>query len=202
MASSAAPAAIRTQRTDNRRAQLLDAAARLFAERGYHATSMRDLAKAVGMLSGSIYYHFESKEEMLLAVYEQGVERMAQGVDEAIALEAGPWERLQAACTAHLQALIGFPDYAKVMISTRPDEGGEIGPRVRELRRDYETRFRRLIDELSLPPDIDRHYLRLLLFGGLNWSQQWYRPGGDPPEVVARRFLDTLRRQLDVPATS
>jgi len=199
--ASSAQSAIRTQRTDNRRGQLLDAAAALFAARGYHATSMRDIAKEVGMLSGSIYYHFESKEEMLLAVYELGVERVAQGVDGAVALKTDPWERLEAACTAHLQALIGFPDYAKVMIGTRPDEAGEIGPRVRELRRDYEARFRRLIDEVALPPDIDRHYLRLLLFGGLNWSQVWYRAGGDPPEVVARRFLDTLRRQLDVPAT-
>jgi AcrR family transcriptional regulator len=201
MASSQA-AAVRSQRHDNRRAQLLDAAARLFAERGYHATSMRDIAKEVGMLSGSIYYHFDSKEEMLLAVYEQGVERIAQGVDSAVALKSEPWERLEAACAAHLQALLGFPDYAKVMIGTRPDEAGEIGPRVRELRRDYEARFRGLIDELPLPPDIDRHYLRLLLFGGLNWSQVWYHPGGDSPEVVARRFLDTLRRQLDVPAAS
>jgi len=199
--ASSAQSAIRTQRTDNRRGQLLDAAAALFAARGYHATSMRDIAKEVGMLSGSIYYHFESKEEMLLAVYELGVERVAQGVDGAVALKTDPWERLEAACTAHLQALIGFPDYAKVMIGTRPDEAGEIGPRVRELRRDYEARFRRLIDEVALPPDIDRHYLRLLLFGGLNWSQVWYRAGGDPPEVVARRLLDTLRRQLDVPAT-
>ena len=51
--------ALRAPRQDNRRAQLLDAAARLFRERGFHATSMRDIAKAVGMLSGSIYYHFE-----------------------------------------------------------------------------------------------------------------------------------------------
>jgi TetR/AcrR family transcriptional regulator, cholesterol catabolism regulator len=193
-------AAIRNQRQDNRRTQLLDAAARLFAERGYHATSMRDIAKEVGMLSGSIYYHFESKEEMLLAVYELGVERVAQGVDAAVALKTDPWERLEAACTAHLQALVAFPDYTKVMIGTRPDDAGAIGPRVRDLRRDYEARFRRLIDALLLPPEIDRHYLRLLLFGGLNWSQVWYHPGGDPPEVVARRFLDTLRRQLDVRA--
>src|ERR1700752_2149636 len=72
MPASSSPAASRAPRQDNRRVQLLDAAARLFRERGFHATSMRDIAKAVGMLSGSIYYHFNSKEEMLLAVYEEG----------------------------------------------------------------------------------------------------------------------------------
>ena len=68
--TASTPASSRAPRQDNRRQQLLDVAARLFRERGYHVTSMRDIAREVGMLSGSIYYHFPSKEEMLLAVYE------------------------------------------------------------------------------------------------------------------------------------
>src|SRR6516225_9335501 len=84
----------RLPRQDNRRLLLLDAAARLFSERGFHATSMRDLARAVGMLSGSIYYHFESKEEMLLAVYEEGVRRVAAAVEQAVADQTEPWKRL------------------------------------------------------------------------------------------------------------
>lgn len=190
-------ASSRVARQDNRRAQLLDAAAKLFAERGFHATSMRDIAKTVGMLSGSIYYHFESKDEMLLAVYEEGLRRVTEMVEAAVAQQSDSWQRLEAACAAHLQALIAHRDYTQVMIRTLPDEAGAAGPRVRELRRDYDARFRKLIDDLTLPPDIDRHYLRLLLFGALNWSPVWYRRGGDPPEVVARRFVDTIRRQLD-----
>ena len=187
----------KSPRQDNRRVQLLDAAAALFAERGFHATSMRDIAKAVDMLSGSIYYHFESKEDMLLAVYTEAATRVAERVDQAIAGETEPWRRLEAASAAHLEMLINFRDYTRVMIRTLPQEVGEIGTRLRDIRRDYETRFRRLIDDLPLPPDVDRHYLRLLLFGALNWSPVWYNPGGDPPEVVAKRFIDTLRRQLD-----
>lgn len=184
-------------RQDNRRVQLLDAAAALFAERGFHATSMRDIAKAVNMLSGSIYYHFDSKEDMLLAVYTEAATRVAERVDQAIAGETEPWRRLEAASAAHLEMLINFRDYTRVMIRTLPHEVSEIGAHLRDIRRDYETRFRRLIDDLPLPPDVDRRYLRLLLFGALNWSQVWYNPGGDPPEVVAKRFIDTLRRQLD-----
>lgn len=190
--------ALRAPRQDNRRVQLLDAAARLFRERGFHATSMRDIAKAVGMLSGSIYYHFDSKEEMLLAVYQEGERRIADAVDAAVATETEPWRRLEAASAAHLRALIAHPDYSQVMIQTLPREAGGAEEQIRELRRDYEQRFRRLIDDLELPPGIDRHYLRLLLFGALNWSPVWYRTGGDSPEIVARRFLDTLRRQLEV----
>jgi AcrR family transcriptional regulator len=196
---SPSPATSRAPRQDNRRVQLLDAAARLFRERGFHATSMRDIAKGVGMLSGSIYYHFDSKEEMLLAVYEEGKRRVAEAVDVAVAGLSDPWARLEAASAAHLRALIAHRDYTQVMIRTLPQEAGAAGPRIRDLRRDYEVRFRRLIDDLALPPEIDRHYLRLLLFGALNWSQVWFHSGGDSPEIVARRFLDTLRKQLDVP---
>ena len=84
----------RTPRQDNRRVQLLDAAARLFNQRGYHATSMRDIAKAVDMLSGSIYYHFNSKQEMLLAVYAEGARRIGISVDAAVARETFSQTRL------------------------------------------------------------------------------------------------------------
>jgi AcrR family transcriptional regulator len=196
MALSSVQTLPRGPRQDNRRARLLDAAARLFSERGFRATSMRDIAKAVGMLSGSIYYHFESKEEMLLAVYEEGVRAVAEQVERAVASHTEPWARLEAACAAHLSGLIAHRDCARVMIQTTPDEAGGAGRRIRELRRDYESRFRRLIEDLTLPPEIDPNYLRRLLFGALNWSQVWYRPGGDPPEVVAKRFIDTLRLPL------
>jgi len=192
----------RTPRQDNRRIQLLDAAARLFNERGFHATSMRDIAKQVGMLSGSIYYHFQSKEEMLLAVYESGMRHIAEEVDNAVAGESEPWQKLEAACAAHLHGLLAYHDYAIVMIRTLPSEAGAVGPRLRELRRAYEARFRALIDELALPSHIDRRYVILMLFGALNWSHVWYRQGGDAPAAVARHFVDTLKYQLELPSDS
>ncbi len=186
----------RAPRQDNRRVQLLDAAAKLFSQRGFHATSMRDIAKAVDMLSGSIYYHFESKQEMLLAVYAEGARRIGESVDAAVARATDPWKRLEAASAAHLSALsITHRDYAQVMIRTLPQEADGIDAQLRDIRRDYEAKFRRLIDALPLPPDVDRHYLRLMLIGALNWSHVWYNPGGDRPEVVAKGFIQTLRRR-------
>jgi len=185
----------RAPRQDNRRVQLLDAAARLFSQRGFRATSMRDIAKAVDMLSGSIYYHFNSKQDILLAVYAEGARRIGESVDAALARETDPWKRLEAASAAHLNALsVIHQDYAQVMIRTLPQEADDIGVQLRDIRRDYEARFRRLIDELPLPPGVDRHYLRLMLIGALNWSHVWYKPGGDGPEVVARAFIQTLRQ--------
>jgi AcrR family transcriptional regulator len=132
------------------------------------------------MLSGSIYYHFSSKQEMLLAVYAEGARRIGELVDAAIVREIDPWKRLEAASAAHLNALhITHRDYAQVMIRTLPQEADGIDGQLRDIRRDYEARFRRLVDALALPPDVDRHYLRLMLIGALNWSHVWYKPGGD-----------------------
>jgi len=188
----------RMTRQDNRRVQLLDAAARLFCDRGFHATSMRDIAKAVDMLSGSIYYHFNSKQEMLLSVYAEGARRIGELVDAAVERETDPWKPLEAASAAHLNALsVTHRDYAQVMIRTLPQEADGIGIQLRDIRRDYEGKFRRLIHALPIPSDVDRHYLRLMLIGALNWSHVWYKPGGDPPEVVARAFIQTLRRRAE-----
>jgi hypothetical protein len=95
--------------------------------------------------------------------------------------------------------MIAYRDYTQVMVRTSPDEAGSARARLRELRADYESRFRRLIDELRLPEGIDRRYLRLFLIGGLNWSQVWYHPNGDSPETVAQRFVDLLRTRLELP---
>ncbi len=196
-ASTPINSASRAPRQDNRRQQLLDVAARLFRERGYHVTSMRDIAHEVGMLSGSIYYHFSSKEELLLAVYEEGLRHIAEQVDAAVAERNTPWERLEAGCAAHLEALLELSDYTQVMIRVLPPEGGKVAERLLDLRDQYEARFRELIDALALPEAADRRYLRLLLMGGLNWSHVWYRPGGDTPAVIAHRMIDLLRQRLD-----
>ena len=182
------------QRQDNRRLQLLDAAARLFRAHGYHATSMRDIAGAVGMLPGSIYYHFPSKDELLLTVYEEGVRRIAERVDAAVQAQRQPQQRLQAACIAHLEMLLDQSDYAQVVLRVVPDDTGPLQRRLVALRDQYEMRFKQLVAELELPPQVDRHYFRLLLLGALNWAQTWYRPGADSPRVIATELLRALYR--------
>lgn len=193
VAGSAAARAARPPRHDNRRAALLDAAARLFCTRGYHAASMRDIARAAGMLPGSLYYHFASKEELLVAVYAEGVRRIAAHVDRAVARRDDPWARLEAACAAHLEMLLDRSDYAQVVIRVLPGDVESVGERLARLREDYERRFRALVAGLGLPSARERRYLRLLLMGALNWSRFWYRADGDSPRVIARRMLALVR---------
>ena len=85
LASPAAAARSPNRRATSRLPHLLDAAARAFAERGFAAASVRDIVGPVGMLPGSLYCHFATKEALLAAVYREGVERIGAAVDAAVA---------------------------------------------------------------------------------------------------------------------
>ncbi len=182
----------RAPRQDNRREAILDAAARLFALRGYHATSMRDIAAAAEMLPGSVYYHFASKEALLLAVYAEGVARIAAKVDAAVARKRTPRARLEAACGAHLEMLLDRSDYAQVVVRVLPQDAAAIAADMIALRDDYERRFRDLIAALTLPRRADRRLLRLALLGALNGAKVWYRPGKQAPAAIARGLLQNM----------
>jgi TetR/AcrR family transcriptional regulator, cholesterol catabolism regulator len=189
--------ALRAPRSDNRLPLILDAAARLFRARGFEGTSVRDIVRGVDMLPGSLYYHFATKEDLLAAVYAEGVRRISARVRTAIGQLADPWERLEAACVAHLESILQDDDYAQVVIRVRPGDAAVAGPRLVALRDDYEALFTRLIQELRLPRGTDRRTLRLMLLGSLNWSQTWYQPGRDSPKTIARRFVALLRQPLE-----
>src|SRR5512146_3231398 len=102
-ASPPVPRPLRAPRADNRLPLLLDEAARLFGAQGFHGTSIRDIVRAVDMLPGSIYYHFATKDLLLAAVYAEGVRRISERVEAAVADKSDPWQRLEAACVAHLE---------------------------------------------------------------------------------------------------
>src|SRR5687768_5907230 len=99
-------ATTRISHAHSRLPQLLDEAARLFRARGFEGTSMREIARAVGMLPGSLYCHFETKEALLLAVYIKGVEQISEAVQSAVEKHKDPWDRLEAASVAHLGAIL------------------------------------------------------------------------------------------------
>ncbi len=165
---AAAPAA---PRADNRLAGLLDAAARRFAERGYAGTTMRDIAEGAQMLPGSLYYHFASKEDLLVAVYEAGVRELEAAVAAATAGADDPWAQLEAACGAHLETILRDSDYAQVLIRVLPQDVPLLAERLTALRRRYEARWHGLVAALPLPPRTDRGALRLMLLGALNWTR-------------------------------
>jgi AcrR family transcriptional regulator len=180
-------------RADNRRTLLLDEAARLFGTRGYDSTSMRDIATAVGMLPGSLYYHFPSKEDLLVAVYTIGIEQMRDAVLAAVARETDPWRRLEAAAAAHLSTLLDKSGYAAAVVAGWPSPATTVRDDLVRQRDHYEATFRALVEDLPLAPHQDRQFLRLALLGALNWSLAWYRPEGESPEAIGRRLVAQFR---------
>jgi TetR/AcrR family transcriptional regulator, cholesterol catabolism regulator len=175
------------------REKLLAISARRFAKGGFEATSMRDIAGEAGMLAGSMYYHFSSKNELIAAVYEAGVAEIGAAVDTAMARTHTPWTRLEAACVAHLDSLLSDRAHAAVMTA----DLGRLDPRLRRrlvvMRDGYEKRFVELVAALPLPAAADRTLWRLQLLGALNWTPTWYRPNGKPPSAIAKALVAALR---------
>lgn len=184
---------LRIPRQNSRRLRVVDEAARLFSERGYHAASVRDIAAACGMTVGAIYSHFDSKEELLVAVYDEGVRRISAHVDAAVAPHGEAWCRLEAAAEAHLDMLLARGPYAQVIGRVLPQDAPRAAARLTALRDRYERRFADLIQAIDLPEGASRRHLRLLLLGALNAAQVWYRPGGEAPAEIARRFMELLK---------
>ena len=190
------PRPLRAPRADNRLPLLLDEAARLFGAQGFHGTSIRDIVRAVDMLPGSIYYHFATKDLLLVAVYAEGVRRISERVEAAVATKSDPWERLEAACVAHLEALLTERDYAQVVIRVQPADVPAMADRLVAHRDAYERLFVDLISALPVRRGVDRRSLRLMLLGALNWTRTWYRAGREEPGAIARRFVHLLRAPI------
>lgn len=185
-------------RRKNKREQVLKSAAELIARQGFDGTSMRDIASSVGMLPGSLYYHFPSKEDMLLAIHERVVNDMIAGVESAIAKGKDPWDRLERAAIAHLKGLLGTGNLVTIISPNFAEGREELNQSLKDHRRAYEKVFRDLFEDLDLAPGTDRVLLRLQLLGALNWVPVWYNPkGGKPPGKIAKAFVRSIRQDAE-----
>jgi TetR/AcrR family transcriptional regulator, cholesterol catabolism regulator len=164
----------------NRRAELLRAAARLFVDKGFSATTTRDIAEAVGMRSGSPFYHFRSKQDLLKEAMIDGLEAGRARLMAAIDGIADPEQRLRVLVRTHLATLLEADCAAPMLLNeTRSldvDERAEIAAAFDR----YQLPWQATLDELAQQGKINSAGppVRLLLFGMLNWSSHWYRPDG------------------------
>lgn len=181
---------------DGTRRVILDHAARLFCARGYASTSLRDIAAATGMKAGSLYYHFDSKEELTEEVLSQGIalieERVRAAID-AVPAPADPLDVIRVAMIAHLQALHEKGDYASANIRCYSHVPPDVKKRLRAVRAAYEDLWADLIEKARLAeclkPDVDPLALRYALIGMLNWTLEWRRPGGPAPKDLGAMFF-------------
>jgi TetR/AcrR family transcriptional regulator, cholesterol catabolism regulator len=174
-----------------RRSQLTREAARLFAERGYHGTSIGDLAKAMGVQKGSLYAHIQSKQDLLYETMREGAQAFHAALDE-IPDQLKVTERIRLALRAHLRVVAEQLDVATVFIREwRYLEGVRAEEFLAERRR-YEERFRALFREGrelgELRTDLDDQAAVLLVLSAANWAYTWLPAGADTDELADRFF--------------
>lgn len=178
-----------------RRRQIMQEAARLFGSRGFEATTIRDIASAAGILGGSIYYHFQSKEDIFLAVHSAGMESITNAVVEAIKKHDDPWEQLEAAAVAHCNALLSSGELPVIVSPYYSESLKSLRAQLVAQRDRYDKIIAAVIDRLELPPQIDKHIFRLHFLGALNWLPTWYRPkSGMSAAEIGQQLVAMVRR--------
>ncbi|BAO27905.1 TetR/AcrR family transcriptional regulator [Sulfuritalea hydrogenivorans] len=185
--------AVATTEEPNRRGDIVRAAGQLFHEKGYSATTIRDIANAVGMRSGSPFYHFKTKHDMLRAVVLEGLDAIGDAVARAAQTGKSPRATFEAMLRAHLGQLLEAE--GRNFAATLLHESRHLDPEVLAelvVRKDrYEAMWQKVLKDLKgagLIAD-DSPVARLFLLGAMNWTVQWYRPEGS-------RNIDQLARQL------
>jgi len=172
----------------NRRQELVRAAAKLFHRKGFAATSTRDIAAKAGMQSGSPFYHFKSKSDLLRAVMEEGLRAAGQRQAQALqALQArgtamaavAPEAALRALIRAQFDILLGpGSDFVPVMLyewrSLTPRQRADVARLAREYEAPWVPVLQALHEAGRLRADV--HLARLLILGALNWTVQWFDP--------------------------
>ena len=172
-----------------RKHELTRQAARLFAERGFHGTSMGDIAEALGVQKGSLYSLTGSKQQLLFETMRAGAQAFHAQLD-AIPDGLPAVERVRLALRGHLRVVAEQIDVATVFTREwRYLEGPEREGILAERRR-YEERFRALfregVEAGELRPDLDAGAAALLVLSAANWAYTWLRPGRDTDELADR----------------
>lgn len=182
------------QAEDNsRRAELVRTAARLFRDQGYERTTVRDLGNAVGLQSGSLFYHFRNKEEILVAVMALGITSTTEQLAAALEVAKTPYDKVSALIHVHLNSLLGENQAAlEVMLYEWRSVSAEQKPGLIVLRDRYEALWQSALDEAATAGVVgqDTRLLRRMVLGSLHWSVQWFRrDGGDSVDALAERML-------------
>jgi AcrR family transcriptional regulator len=183
---------------------LLDAAGRLFREKGFAATSIRDIAEAAGVWPGSVHYRFRTKEAVLLALIERGIAIAESSFRTATAQSSDPVERIRLAIRAHVAMLAGNDHGTYVLLYEGRQLDGDARTRMARLRDRYDALWDGLLYQAvgagRFQPSVDVRLARLLILGAINWVPQWYSEGGPlTPDQIADAFADRLLEGLLIP---
>ncbi len=177
------------------RQRILDAAARLFRQAGYASVSLRGIAEAANMKAGSVYYHFKSKEEIILEVLNIGIERVCEAVEltfEEMRETSSASDLISSGVRAHLQTLLQNTDYTSANVRIY----GQVPENIRQdalvVRRKYEALWDEILGAAKaaggIRPGVNLHIFRLMLIGSLNATLEWFDPDQGSVEDLADNY--------------
>ena len=174
-----------------RKDELTREAARLFAERGFHGTSMDALAQALGVQKGSLYSLTGSKQQLLFETMNAGARAFHAALD-AIPEDESAIERVRAALRGHLRVVVEQLDVATVFTREWRYLEGEYRDEIVAERRRYEERWRALfregVESGDLRTDLDSGAATLLVLSAANWAYTWIHPDADTAALADRFF--------------
>jgi len=180
------------------RAELLEKSALLFRTKGYDNTTVREIAAAAGIQAGSWFYHFKSKQDILAAIMEQGLARSLAEIEAIASQPLPPCDLLRQLVEAHLHTLLA-PDhpFIAVLLYEWRSLDQPARDRIVALKDRYEAVWDEAIAALHRSGDwaMPSQFDRLLIFGALNWTVQWYKPGSgvDVKQLAQQAMLFILR---------
>lgn len=183
-------------RRGDRKDQIVAVAKDLFHAKGYHATSVRDIADALGILSGSLYAHISSKEDLLHAIADEAADQFIAEVTPLLDAAGTAAERLQMAMRKHMQVIAENLSTASVFFHEWRSLDPDRREAIKKKRQQVEAVFRQLIEEGIASGEfggVDPKFATLLVLSALNWTYQWYSPDGPlGPEEIADKYSELV----------
>jgi AcrR family transcriptional regulator len=180
--------------------QIIQQIAKLFFEKGYERTSIRDISKALGITNPGLYYYFKSKQEMLFSIIDDLIERALVDMREKIHLIQNPEDKISWIIQSHIKFYAEHRAQTKVLVHERSSLEGEYAKILMEKETEYVNFFKEVVKEIlgNSAVEIDIHIATYCLLGMLNWVIHWYNPEGKVPpdtfaENISRIFLRGLR---------
>jgi AcrR family transcriptional regulator len=182
----------RGQKWHDRRAGIIDAAAKLFADRGYHATGTAELCEAVGLGKGSLYYYVESKENLLSLIHERVMGQVLEFATRMADLDAPAADRLRQLGREQIDIIATYPDHVWVFLHEHKALTGQRAEEFSASRRRYEDAIQKILDDGVAAGEFTVADTRLATLGWLgmhNYTYLWFRPG---PRLSSERLADSF----------
>lgn len=175
---------------DDRLNHLLQSAASVFATKGYHSTTMRDLSREAGMSLAGMYYYVEGKDELLFTIQDRCFSAVISGARSAIETASAPRERLELFIRHHVTFFASHMAEMKVLSHEAQSLGSKRQEGIDALKREYVEMLLEIVRTVRAGENsINPHVAAYALFGMMNWIYTWYDPEGpEPPDALANQL--------------